>query len=953
MSSLRTRRSLSTSKNDEKWRTETSVSKLKITLRTRVQAFFSYEPQRKLHDSAYRRWKVLLDTKTHTWELRELIDITKNLPLRTVKIASDHIAYKDRFKFLFPFSPEMEGPGFESSPSPGTASTPSLSERNTPTTSHATSVTLSTGVNTPTSVDLLAGSQTSRASSGTHTDPKRTLSFSDVQETQNDTPPETEVPSTMNEILTDEANTDFNAVFQERFEDKFKEHFTKEMDLYSDMIDKRVEHVTNTLLDKFVNTKIHSLIQTKVNAANDVAQTSNLQKLVQDHIDTKIGSTVENLIQAKLEDITREFTDKIVKTDIQPRVKSSLDLAEKELLDVKRDCLINVRAESTRVTDIVDGFKSTLSALLTSTKQDLQESSESAFLLLSKDTTENLELIASEAKEALINFSEVSTDRIKTFKRDVDHDTRTALADLKSTYQEQLEQMKSTYQNQLQQMKSWFGTHALQQTRESTVAGFAKGDEVWYTRDDNLHEYVEILAVHKNLGDEDYYTIELPNGHRKQTVLSRLHYILPKPKDEPPDNNIKPPAAPKPAVASRWANTVDTASILQPSHRVTQPSQSSVPSQHQNPYTVRRTPAKDSSQSLVNHEPSPVQTRDFHKYFKAKLESNDNVLTFYQQLHSQGRNYNILLIDLKDIQPDVDLCPSHVPPVARTTMKIALYQKFQDPDCLSPEYTEGRNFVETFGGTSDGYSVLYQMIRLVHPHLIKGRTLYNLPSYSNIGDLFKYSNMMRNYILVQEIKNRYFTEKEKSEMFLHNIDDPKLSSGRAKALSELDIATMDGGTDVKVSNLRMDNLAITVLQYNDSLEVSEQHSFTGTVRSLQSRPQNRQRGQSSGNKSSQQHTRINTPRSKYVAIQCNGCGMWGHPVSQCRHVPKIAIAMDYIKSKPRHVDKLVTEFKRVNNKVTKKGTIRFLLNDDGDPESYLQENDIDIPMEDVPDEPQE
>ena len=55
MSTLRTRRSLSTSKNDEKWRTESSVSKVKLTLRTRVQAFFSYEPQRKLHDSAYRR----------------------------------------------------------------------------------------------------------------------------------------------------------------------------------------------------------------------------------------------------------------------------------------------------------------------------------------------------------------------------------------------------------------------------------------------------------------------------------------------------------------------------------------------------------------------------------------------------------------------------------------------------------------------------------------------------------------------------------------------------------------------------------------------------------------------------------------------------------------------------------------------------------------------------------
>ena len=161
----------------------------------------------------------------------------------------------------------MEGPGFASPQSSGTVTTPSTSDnitqRNTPTTTTATSVTLSTDDQTPTSVDLLAGSQSSDPPTGPRTDPKRTLTFSDVQETQTEPQFETEVPSTMNDASLDEDNTDFNTVFQERFEDKFKEHFTKKMDLYSDMIDKRVEHVTNTLLDKFVNTKIHFILFSK------------------------------------------------------------------------------------------------------------------------------------------------------------------------------------------------------------------------------------------------------------------------------------------------------------------------------------------------------------------------------------------------------------------------------------------------------------------------------------------------------------------------------------------------------------------------------------------------------------------------------------------------------------------------------------------------------------------
>ena len=49
-------------------------------------------------------------------------------------------------------------------------------------------------------------------------------------------------------------------------------------------------------------------------------------------------------------------------------------------------------------------------------------------------------------------------------------------------------------------------------------------------------------------------------------------------------------------------------------------------------------------------------------------------------------------------------------------------------------------------------------------------------------------------------------------MFLQNLDDTKYDYGRKQALSELELATMNGETEVKVSNLRLSNLPITVVQ---------------------------------------------------------------------------------------------------------------------------------------------
>ena len=63
--------------------------------------------------------------------------------------------------------------------------------------------------------------------------------------------------------------------------------------------------------------------------------------------------------------------------------------------------------------------------------------------------------------------------------------------------------------------------------------------------------------------------------------------------------------------------------------------------------------------------------------FKASLRSDDDIINFYLQLKSQGEIYNIHLIDIKDVQPGLDLCPKGIRVAARKKMSLAIFQIIQ------------------------------------------------------------------------------------------------------------------------------------------------------------------------------------------------------------------------------------------------------------------------------------
>ena len=141
--------------------------------------------------------------------------------------------------------------------------------------------------------------------------------------------------------------------------------------------------------------------------------------------------------------------------------------------------------------------------------------------------------------------------------------------------------------------------------------------------------------------------------------------------------------------------------------------------------------------------------------------------------------------------------------------------------------------------------------------------------------------------------------------------------------------------------MRFANLPTTLQQYTNKLNL---HTTTPTIRAIQS---------SRNNNKPRVHANHGSRRSTYEPFQCIGCGIWGHKVTKCKTVPKIAIAMEYIKTKSRHVDKLVEEFKRINNKATKTSSVKVLQTNGmfenfENPDTYLNTNDIDVPMEEVP-----
>ena len=400
--------------------------------------------------------------------------------------------------------------------------------------------------------------------------------------------------------------------------------------------------------------------------------------------------------------------------------------------------------------------------------------------------------------------------------------------------------------------------------------------------------------------------------------------------------------------------------------------------------------------TVQNHEPqwqnSHYAVSGFHKHFRAKLQNDNHILNFYQQLFVQGPKYGIHIKNLKEVYPNNDLCPPSYSQAARDDMARTIYQKMQDEDCVSIGYSKAQRIIEQYAHISDGFKVLEQLLRFVHPNLqqVTANT-YEVPKLSQCkGDIYEYGALIMNYILRQEISLRKYTLQEQSIMFLNNMDEKRYFDAKNRALAEIRQTSSNDGTFDP--NLNIESLPTTISQYQmqidgsdfDEKKRSRYDSGRGFIRSILTKnedndemereveddvdvPWIRAMGMRREFPKRDYHKRDypkkrfykkdNTYNNYDSMKQCTACGRWGCQETKCQFVAKVQLALNYIRNNSSKTVKLAEEYLRTNSRRTKMSTIRTLTSfasngqyeevESMRDEDLLQHFDVDIPMEEI------
>jgi len=382
---------------------------------------------------------------------------------------------------------------------------------------------------------------------------------------------------------------------------------------------------------------------------------------------------------------------------------------------------------------------------------------------------------------------------------------------------------------------------------------------------------------------------------------------------------------------------------------------------------------------------SSMSTYGFHKYFKAKLKNDNHILNFYQQLRQQGSAYGIHCVPMQDIYPNVDLCPAQYTQDQRNEMALTIYQKLQDEDCISVGYAKAQKLLQQYASVSDGYRVLQQLLRFVHPNLRHSTAnTYDVPKLSaSYGNLYDYGSKIINYILMQHIQHRTYTDTEKTVMFLNNMDDPKYNEAKNRALAEVRHITTSGITRLD-PNLMLESLPTTLEQYHEQIHGAGTVTKQRYVRSIFGEDENSVYDDEDGSepvvrafmrRRDNQHSnqRNQYPRNSNFSNngrrnfdnrrsgqqnsnkQCTACGRWGCDERKCQFVAKVQLAMNFIKQHSSAASKLAEEYLRTNHVKTRMSMIRTLKSsiaqDHQDTHvtdsELLDQYHLEIPMEEI------
>ena len=681
---------------------------------------------------------------------------------------------------------------------------------------------------------------------------------------------------------------------------------------------------------------------------------------IQEQALSAVEQRFENMLIKQLNKMT-DFFDSRIKMAMDETVQTTIipiieDTVKQQITALQKDTIkaeINQHfqqklTDDNLITTVTNKINDDLATTIKNSEEQIQKTAEQHIQSLKtefekahtqfiKTELENIQSVKTEFEKAKQDFNLISQRDIAQLIDDR-HDVKTELHNKYEEYISSMQHEKSTmtqqYNTYVVNMQNETNNHiknitsaaenVQRKTQQTSNASdfFTVNDKVLYKDDFTGQECMAtVVDIHNEEEDIVFYTLKFPTGRERRTDSKSIR-------------RYSPMEAP---MCNRF-DKVDR-SLLQPT---------------QVPTSSTVVPPEYDQIATAYPEPTGFDIRSFQRQFKAPLRSDDDIITFYLQLKSQGETYNIYLIDIKDVQPERDLCPAEVPKSARQKMSLAIFQKIQDENTRDVTYTELENIMDTFSITSDGYEALQELLRRVHPNLNEDNDEYKRLTLSQCDyNPYALSKQLRNYFTQEEINLRPYSSKEKAKIYLESLDDEKYKDAKTQCLLDLNIATMHNKNVISKTSLTFNALPATI----DKM-VRKQHGGNAIVRSMTGRPsQNRNyynrgaynngRGTYNNNTTKESDTSLRRQNRSYEPIQCKGCGQWGHRVQKCQHIPKVSLAIRFIEKNKTQTEALVKEHLRVNDRNVKRSTVRA-LQDSGviDPNiesmQYLQDDDIEV-----------
>ena len=334
-------------------------------------------------------------------------------------------------------------------------------------------------------------------------------------------------------------------------------------------------------------------------------------------------------------------------------------------------------------------------------------------------------------------------------------------------------------------------------------------------------------------------------------------------------------------------------------------------------------------------------------------------MNFYDNLVTQAAGFNIFLRPSDEISRARGVLPDSMDPHAENATATALYTKFRQADTIAKDYSAAHNLLST---TTNGFEFLQLIMNQVHPLLaIKNIATIDIPKYSTYRDLYRYAREINGYVANHALKNRAFSDREVSHIFLSHLDSDHFNSAIGKCEAHLQAANVidtiylvpalagtidqltkppsDGNSrnttrphqDAHIRALAeyCDDDTVHANDYNEYIDETGETPFIRSFRQGGGRsPFHRTgRGRNSGGRDQGRFGgRGRRPQNKTTFKgSCNSCGMQNHHADSCHFLLKLRQALSYLGIDPNAAFKKKTHYQGRNSYEKNKNFVRSLM----------------------------